>query len=357
MIVSHSRPTIDQDDINAVACILASGKIAQGLEVKKFEKEIAGYVGTRYAAACSSGTAAIHLALIGLGLKPQEKVAMPSYVCTSPYFAALHADAKPEIIDIDPLDLNISSSAVRKQVTHKTRAIIVPHMFGNPAELEELLEAKIPIIEDCAQSLGAEYKNKRVGSFGALAVFSFYATKIITTGEGGMVLTNDSEYYSRIIEARDYDKKPLFPTKYNYKMTDLGAALGRSQFKKLQYFIECRRKVAAIYKNTFSEHKIVTPTEYPHKKHVFFRYVIMINNAYQLERDAKKNGVMCEKPVWKPIHQNLKSIKCPNTDYVYRHALSVPIYPSLSEKEIEYVTETLETILRKYERQKSARYR
>jgi len=217
-------------------------------------------------------------------------------------------------------------------------------MFGNPVELEELLELEIPLIEDCAQSLGATYKNAKVGSFGVLSVLSFYATKMITTGEGGMVLTNSSECYSKIIDARDYDRKALSPTKYNYKMTDFQAALGLSQLEKLQQFIETRRKIASVYNSQFSDCSIQTPREHFHKKSVYFRYVVMVDNASKIEKQAKEKGVACEKPVWKPIHQNLQYERCPNTDYAHKHSLSIPLYPSLKPEEIEYVTKTMERV-------------
>jgi perosamine synthetase len=347
MMIPHSRPTIDKDDIEAVLHTLASGNIAQGAKVREFEQSLARFVGTKYAVACSSGTVALHLALIGLGLKGGDKVVLPSYVCASPFFATLCAGAKPEIADIDRADLNMCSETVKKRLSSRTKAMIVPHMFGNPAELEEMLDLRIPLIEDCAHSLGAEYRNRRVGSFGAMSVFSFYATKMITTGEGGMVLTDNSEYYSRIIDVRDYDKKALFPPKYNYKMTDFQGALGLSQLKRLQYFIEQRRKIASFYNDRLSECNIAIPTERPHKKSVFFRYVVMVDDADRMVKSAKENGVMCEKPVWKPIHQNLTGVECPNTDYVHKHSLSIPLYPSLNEEEIEFIARTLEMIFKK----------
>lgn len=352
MIVSHSRPSIDQRDIEAVTEVLVSGKIAQGKVVREFEKELARYIGKRYAIACSSGTAALHLALVGLSLKKSDEIIIPSYVCTSPYFAALYVGARPRIVDIDQTDLNICAESVRDQLTRRVKAMIVPHMFGSPAELDKLLELGIPLIEDCAQSIGAEYRGQKVGKFGELSVFSFYATKMITTGEGGMILTDNREFYDKTLNIRDYDRKPLVPVKYNYKMTDFQAALGLRQIKKLPQFISRRRQIAAYYDEQFSRFGVVPPRNISRKKPVFFRYVLTVNRLRYIREVAGEKGVICEKPVWKPLHTLLPSAKCPNTDYVHRHALSIPIYPSLSKREIEYVTETLVTILRKNEGQK-----
>jgi len=229
----------------------------------------------------------------------------------------------------------------------KTRAMIVPHMFGNPADLDGLLKLGIPLIEDCAQSLGAEYKHQKAGSFGHMSVFSFYATKMITTGEGGMVLTNDSQCYNRMIDVRDYDKKPLVPAKYNYKTTDFQAALGLSQLRKLPQFINRRRHIATLYNDHFSKCKISLPNEDADKKPVYFRYVVLTEKEEFIQKEARKRGVICEKPVWKPLHQDFSNIKCPNSDYAHDHALSIPLYPSLSEEEVGHVVETLKTIFAK----------
>jgi perosamine synthetase len=341
MIVPHSRPSIDQKDMAAVAQVLASGNIAQGDRVREFERELARYVGTKQGIACSSGTAALHLALIGMGVKNGDEVIIPSYVCASPYFATLYAGAKPKIVDVARADLNICAATVEGQLTRKAKAIIVPHMFGNPAELADLMELGIPVIEDCAQALGAEYHGKKVGKFGDLSVFSFYATKMITTGEGGMILTDDKEFYDNIIDIRDYDKKSLMPVKFNYKMTDFQAALGLSQLKKLPQFIARRRQIAAYYDQEFSEFGVVRQHCISHKTSVFFRYVVAVNRLNHIRDTAKENGVMCEKPVWRPLNELLLYRKCPNSDYASKHVLSLPLYPSLKEEEFLHVTKTL----------------
>lgn len=344
MRIPHSRPLIDQEDIEAVAEVLASGMIAQGEKVKEFEEAMARFVGVRHGVAVSSGTSALHLALIAIGVKAGDEVIMPSYICPSPYLAALHAGAVPKIVDIDLTDLNICGRTVKKHVSPKTKVLIVPHMFGTPAELDGLLGLGVPVIEDCAQSLGAEYKGQPVGGLGEMSITSFYATKMMTTGEGGMVLTNNSEFCSRLIEARDYDKKPLNCIRYNYKMTDFQAALGLSQLEKLPNFIERRREIASVYTSRLSEYNIDIPHVYSHKKPVFYRYVIMAENAELIQKRAKENGVTCEKPVYKPLHTSLSGSSCPNADKAHDKALSIPLYPGLSKAEIKYMLQTFDLI-------------
>jgi dTDP-4-amino-4,6-dideoxygalactose transaminase len=343
MIIPHSRPLIDAEDIRAVSDVLASGHISEGEKVREFEAQIASFVGTRYGVALSSGTAAIHTALVGLHVVTGDEVIVPSFVCAGPYMAVLHAGAIPKIVDVDTSDYNLSAATVKSEITTKTKAIIVPHMFGNPAELDELLDLGIPLIEDCAQALGSKYKNRRAGSFGKLSVCSFYATKMITTGEGGLILTDDSEIYHTVLEMREYDKKPLGTTRYNYKMSDIQAALGVSQFRKLGSFIDRRKKIAMIYNERFSRIDVSLPCIASYKDSVFYRYVVKVNRLAHGQRVMKKKGVMCERPIWQPLHKSLCGIKCPSSDYLYHHSLSIPLYPSLSEEEVDRVARTVES--------------
>jgi len=345
LIVPHSRLTIDQDDIKAVADVLASGMIAQGVKVKEFEDALAGYVGVKYGVAVYSGTAALHLALLGLGVGPGDEVVIPSYVCSSLYFAVRQAGAVPKIADISLQDLNICAEEVGKLITPKTRAVVVPHMFGTPAELEELLELGVPIIEDCAQALGAEYKGRKVGSFGEMSVFSFYATKVMTTGEGGMILTNKEDLYLKVKDLREYDKKPLSPVKYNYKMTDFQAAMGLSQLGKLESFIKRRRQIASGYSRFFSRLRVKSLEGLAHRSSIFYRYIIMVDALEKIQTCLKEAGVVCERPVAKPLHHDLVDFRCPNSDEAYGRALSVPLYPSLSDAEISYVLETFDNVV------------
>lgn len=349
MIIPHSRPTIGQDDVKAVEKVLFSGMIAQGEKVSEFEKDIAIFVGKKHAVAVSSGTAALHLALRVLTVGSGREVILPSYVCSSPYLAILHAGGVPKVVDIDPPGFNICASAAKSQTTSKTAAIVVPHMFGTPAELDELLRLGVPIVEDCAQSLGAKLNGKIVGSFGDLSVFSFYATKMITTGEGGMVLTDDSELYEQVLDLRDYDKKSLEKVRYNYKMTDFQAALGLSQLARLQGFIERRLRIARVYDEAFADCGVTLPRRSADKLSVYYRYVVLVDRLLQVRKKLRELGVVCERPVFVPLHREVGDCLCRNTDRVFAHAMSIPLYPGLTDEEVRFVTRTVCKVFHKFQ--------
>ncbi len=188
--IPHSRPTLGEDEVRAVAAVIESGNIAEGEVVQRFEKAFARKMGVQHAVAVSSGTAALHLALLAMGIGPDEEVIIPSYVCTALLHAVQYVGARPVLAEIDPLIFNIDPDDVQKRITTRTGAIIVPHLFGAAADLDKLLKLNVPIIEDCAQAVGGTYQQKPLGTFGDIAIFSFYATKVMATGEGEMVTSN-----------------------------------------------------------------------------------------------------------------------------------------------------------------------
>lgn len=345
-IIAHSKPLLGDEEIGAVVRVLHSGQIAQGKKVEEFEAKVADYIGSKFAIAVSSGTAALHLALLGLGIRRGDEVILPSYVCPSPYLAILHAGATPRLADINPSDYNIDARAAKKELSKRTKAIIVPHMFGTPADIRELSNIGIPIVEDCAQAFGAEYEGVKVGGLGKVSIFSFYATKMITTGEGGMVLTDDKDIYHKLLGSRDYDKKTPDCLKFNYKMTDLQAALGIIQLKRLNAFMKRRMQIASFYTDHFSRLGVKVPSAFKNRKSVHYRYVIDVRHKERIQRESKKWGVMCENPVWRPLHLSLKTAKLPATDHAYRHALSIPIYPALKKNEIESTARIVSSLIR-----------
>ncbi len=337
MIIPHSKPTLSAADAKVVADVVRSGYVSQGKKVASFEQKLARYQKVKHAVAVSSGTSALHLSLLALGVKKGDNVIIPSYVCTALRNAVEYTGASVRIADVGEDDLNILAGDVKRKINKKTKAIIVPHMFGMAADLSALLKLKVPIIEDCAQALGATYKGKRVGSFGALSIYSFYATKMMTTGEGGMVTSNNAQLIKRVRDLRDYDHKPDLALRYNYKMSDIQAALGIHQLSQLPTWIRKRKEIAKVYSQSLKDCGLKLPEPCARRGHVYFRYVIQTKNKSRLLKKLNSKGIHGALPVFKPLHKYLGLKGYPRTDHLIKHAVSLPIYPSLSKTEARHV--------------------
>lgn len=343
--IKHSSPTISYQDKESVDEAIISGNLAGGEIVNAFENSVAKYIGTKFGVATNSGTSALHLALKALDVKEGDEVILPSYVCGSVLNAVNYCNASPVIADINDVcngDYNISFEETRKKVNNKTKAIILPHMFGNPVkDIEKFLELNIPIIEDCAMSIGAEHNNRKIGSFGDISVFSFYATKMMTTGVGGMILTNNENLRNNLLNLMQYDNREIFGEGYNYRMSDFQAAMGLSQLKKLDSFVKKRKDIASSYNYLFRDisPEFIIPKA-DEKENIFFRYIIQSQNKDKnLENfisEIRNRGVDISKPVYKPIHNylNLSDSDFPNTSNAYKSAFSIPIYPSITPRQI-----------------------
>lgn len=347
-MIHHSRPTLDKEDFQAVLEALESRHISQGKKVEEFEDKLSKFIGLKGGLATNSGTAALHLALLALNVGEGDEVIMPSYVCSALLNAVSYTRAKPKIVDINEDDFNINISAAAANINSRTKAIIVPHMFGLSADIEGLLDLGIPIIEDCAQSLGSLYKNKLTGSFGTLSIFSFYATKMMTTGEGGMVLTNSDEHITVMKDLRSYGGKRSFKIRYNYKVTDFQAALGISQLSKLPDFIKRRKKIASYYNSELSDHDIIRPHVPEGREHIYYRYVIRTKkNQNKLREKLMEKGIACGYGVLQPLHHllGLDAKNFPYTDAVSDSAISLPLYPDLQDDEVETIISALKANL------------
>jgi len=201
-MITHSKIVLDEEDIDGVTDVLRSGLLVQGKAASSLEKEFASFIGVRHAVAVSSGTAALHLALISLGIGHGSEVIIPSYVCTALLNAVHYVRATAVLVDIDPYTYNISAEQAEKAISTKTGAIVVPHMFGLPADMDEILSLGVPVIEDCAQSAGARFKGQYTGSLGRISIFSLYATKMLCAGEGGLILSDDPDLIARARDLR-----------------------------------------------------------------------------------------------------------------------------------------------------------
>ncbi len=344
-VIPHSRPTLGREEIDTVAETIASSHIAQGSMVCRFEDAVARYLGLRGGVAVSSGTAALHLALLALDIGEGDEVIIPDYTCTALLNAVFYTGARPVIADIIPHEYNIDPDDIKKKLTKKTKAIVVVHSFGLPARIDEILDLGVPVIEDIAHSIGAEHRGSRIGSFGSLCVASFYATKMMTTGEGGMVLSNSLSLLERIRDLRDYDAKDDYRVRYNYKMTDIEASIGLVQLKRLPSMIKVRKEIANYYNNRLKGLPISLP-EYGGVDHVFFRYIVETEiDASTLIDRLKGYGIDAKKPVYKPLHRYVDGNACMNSLSAWERAVSLPVYPHMGEDERVRITEAMRSLL------------
>lgn len=322
-MIPHSKPCLGEEEIEAVSRVIRSGMLAQGPEVDAFETECAALVGRKYAVAVNSGSAALHLALIALGVGPGDRVGMPSYVCAALAQAARWQRALPVLADIGD-DYNLRENPDLGDCI----AVIVPHLFGKTAALPN----HPLIIEDIAQSLGGA-----TGRASTVAVASFYATKMAATGEGGMVLTDDPAFAEIVRDRRDYDNRDHFSVRYAYKLTDLQACLGRVQLRRLPEFVARRRALAEQYLDAFAGLPLRLPDA---ENHVFFRFVVATPQRDALAEHLAARGVDAKRPVYRPLHHYFGG-DCPNAERAHRECLSLPLYPALSTVETAHVIESV----------------
>jgi dTDP-4-amino-4,6-dideoxygalactose transaminase len=350
-MIPHNKPTVDDDDIKSVVDTLNSKWIAPGEKVKEFECKLAKYLShVGYAIAVDSGTSALHLALLALGIKRGDEVILPAYVCTAVLNAVNYTGATPVLTDINSYDFNISYEDTVKKITDNTRAMIIPHMYGIPADIDKFLELGVPIIEDCAQSISARFKNQKVGTFGDISMFSFYATKLLTTAKGGAIYSKNRELIDSIYDLVNFDYRPTYKVRYNYHLSDFEAALGLSQLRKLDSFIKRRKEIAEEYNEVIEKKKDAFIVKIQrNKERVWYRYVIISDKKTEkIKEEFLKNGIEVINPLenWESLHNylHLDREDFPNAENITKKTISVPIYPSLSDEEIEKIKKAIDKI-------------
>jgi perosamine synthetase len=357
-----ARPAIGQEEISAVTDVLKSGMLASGDRVLEFETKFADFCGSNHAVATNNGTAALHAALLAAGIGPGDEVIVPAFSFVATASAVAMCGAKPVFTDVDEQSFNIDPRQVAEKITSRTKAVIGVHLFGQVCDVEalqEICESKsLKFIEDAAQAHGALYKNARAGSFGHLACFSFYATKNMITGEGGMVTTSDKAYHERLrllINHGQSEKYLHTILGYNYRMTDIGAALGIVQLKKLEKFNLRRRKNAEYYNASLSVKGLSVPFVGPARNHVYHQYVVRLSEEFPMNRmtfieylKAKGIGSAVHYPI--PLHrQPLFGLDndpdpCPVSTRLAGSVLSLPVHPLLDQKELSYICDTINRV-------------
>lgn len=340
MNISHSRPFLDRDELESLERPVLGGYLAEGEETCSFQREFADFVGRRYGVAVSSGSAALHLALLALGVGYGDEVIIPDYVCTALLNAVNLTGARPVLCEPDPESFNVSVESIRHLITSRTKAVIIPHMFGLPAPVDGISKLGIPLIEDCAQTLGTTIKGRQVGSFGAASIFSFYATKFITAGSGGFIATDDEKIAEIAGDLKKYDQKDDYHQRFNYQWTDLQAAVARVQLSRIEWFVERRRNIARKYFEAlkpFRKRVIFPPDD---SRHVYFRFVIRTGiGAQKIITQCEYEGLQARKPVFKSLHcyLGLPDSEYPLSVKCEAEAVSIPIYPALTDNEVEKI--------------------
>jgi dTDP-4-amino-4,6-dideoxygalactose transaminase len=361
-MINISTPVLAREEIEAVERVLQSGRLAQGPKVEEFEALFASYIGTKYAIATSNGTTALHAALLAAGIGDGDEVITTPFSFVASGNAILFCGAKPVFVDIDRDTFSLDPRLIPAKITSKTKAILPVHLYGHPCHMGEILricrEHNLVLIEDACQAHGAEYRGKKVGSFG-IGCFSFYATKNMTTGEGGMITTDDSHIAERArLIGRHGQKERYFHEilGYNYRMTDIAAAIGVCQLKKLDEFNRQRIEHARFFTQKLRQvHGLIIPFVAPHVKHVFHQYTIRVTNDFGMSRDElkqrlKAKGIMSEVYYPLPIHKQppYKGLgydaTLPNSEEASAEVLSLPVHPSLTEEELDYIVESIKNI-------------
>jgi len=356
-MIPVAKPCLGEEELKNVTEAVKSGWISsKGKFIEEFEKKFADYLGVKYGVATSNGTVALHLAFEALGIGPGDEVLIPDLTFISPASMTTLTGATPVFVDANPRYWCMDVEDVNKKITDKTKAMVMVHLYGHPANVDPLLEIAekhdIYVIEDCAEAHGAEYKGKKVGSFGMISCFSFYANKIVTTGEGGMCLTDDQELAKKIRLLHDHGmrfERPYWHETlgFNYRMTNLQAAIGAAQIKKIDNFVQRKREIARTYNKLLKNIEgITTPPEMPWAKNVYWMYSILIEDSFRVARDdlameLGKKGVET-RPFFYPIHTMppyKRNEKFPVAEELARKGINLPSSVKLKKEEIEKIVE------------------
>ena len=382
-MIPYGRQTIDEDDIKAVVDVLRSDWLTTGPKVEEFEQAVADYVGAKYAVAVNSGTAALHAAMYAIGIKPGDEVIVSPMTFAATANCVVFQGGTPVFADVDPGTLLLDPAKVEEKITEKTRAIIGVDYAGQPCGWDRLREIadqhKLKLIADGCHALGAEYKGRKVGSLADMTIFSFHPVKHITTGEGGMITTDDTELAERIrlfrshgitrdpkcFSSLTFDTRPpasdfswfyeMVDLGYNYRITDFQCALGISQFHKLPKFLKRRREIAVLYDEAFASFSGITPLAVcKDVLHAYHLYVIRIDsNVLGIDRATlftklRKKGISVNvhyipihlHPFYREKFHTCLGL-CPVAEAAYEQIISLPMFPGLSEEQLAYIIEEI----------------
>ncbi len=379
----YGQQWVDNDDIEEVVKVLKSDYLTTGPKIEEFEEKFARYIGTKYAVCISNGTAALHAACFAAGIKEGDEVITTPITFAASANCILYQGGKPVFADIGPNTYNIDPKDIEKRITDKTKAIIPVDFTGQPVNIDNInhiaQKHDLMIIEDGAHSLGAEYKGKRTGSLVDMTTFSFHPVKHITTGEGGMITTNNKELYEKLKLFRTHgitrdkeilhnkDKGPWYYEQlglgYNYRMTDIQAALGISQLNKLDKFLERRREISEKYNDYLKDiDGIILPYQEEYTKSSWHLYIIQLElEKFNVGRREIFEALQAENigvnvhyiPVYyHPYYKKLGYSKglCPKAEKLYERIITIPLFPKMTDKDVEDVVNAIDKVLKYYRR-------
>ena len=380
--IPYAQQWIDNKDIESVVKVLKSDWLTTGPTVKAFENIFAKYVGAKFAVAVSNGTAALHAAAFVANIQnTNDEVIVTPMTFSASSNCVLYNNGKPIFADINKKTYNIDINEIKAKITKKTKAIIPVNYTGQPCDIDLINEIakkhNLMVIEDASHALGAKYKGKKVGSLCDMSIFSFHPVKHITTGEGGMITTNDKELYEKLIMFRNHGitknkEKFISPNNegwfyeqqflgFNYRLSDINCALGISQLQKINYFINRRKEIVKKYNESFKEINNVTiPYQLENVDSSWHLYVLQINldklkvNRTRIFNDlhSKKIGVQVHYiPIYfHPYYQQLgyKKGLCPNAEWLYERILSLPLFPKMKDGDVSYVIDEVKKTIEKY---------
>lgn len=371
-MIPYGKQTIDQDDIQAVVDVLKSDFLTTGPKIAEFEQTVADYVGAKYAVAISNGTSALHAACFVAGIGPGDEVITTPLTFAASANCVLYCGGTPVFADVDPKTYNIDPEDIRRKITDRTKAIIAVHLAGQPCDMDAIHsiahEYGLIVIEDGAHALGSVYKGKKVGSLSDMTTFSFHPVKPITTGEGGMIVTDNEEFYKKMALFRSHgitrDDSMMtrndgpwfyqqFDLGYNYRITDIQCALGCSQMKKLDRFLARRKEIVARYNEAFADcDNIITPYQLSDTESGWHLYIVQVKNCdrRQVFEAMREKGIGVNVhyiPVYMhPYYQEhgYENVHCANAEEIYSHIISLPLYPGLTSEQQDYVIDTLKSL-------------
>jgi perosamine synthetase len=350
-MIPHSRTRLGDPEVEAAARVIRSGVVNDSAIREAFERALAARVGRRYGWATSTGTFALYFNLRLLGVEPGDEVVVPTYVCDDVLSAVLQAGAKPVPADLDPEDFNVDAADIRRKISPATRAIIVAHMFGMPVRGEALSGWPVPVIEDCAHALGATSEGRPAGALARSAVFSFHGLKVLTTGEGGMILADDEALRQR---KERFDRPDFARGEFalHFHLSNILAAVGLAQLHQYDEILRRRREIAAFYEAALDGlgGARLPPRHTTDRESACYRYCLLLRDGLtysEAERAFAAAGVVVRRPVKSLLHRalGLGTDCCPASENCFDRIVSIPAFPDLTDDEMHRVAEVTRRVL------------